>query len=201
MDKIKKVTDMMEHPELYSEEDFREMLLDDDSRLTFKAIAELEAAFDAQDDTLQQVDDGDKPHHSATPLWRKIAAAVVGVCLLSGVAYAAVVSGVFSSSPKQDIANVADSVATVGKTQYVEVKNDGKTIDVKKVFENATLEQVLHDIGYVNRKAVAFRTDSVRLLRLYYQWDSRHGLDKNIEELNRFEKINIIIKADSLIVD
>ena len=192
---------MMEHPELYSEEDFREMLLDDDSRLTFKAIAELEAAFDAQDDTLQQVDDGDKPHHSATPLWRKIAAAVVGVCLLSGVAYAAVVSGVFSSSPKQDIANVADSVATVGKTQYVEVKNDGKTIDVKKVFENATLEQVLHDIGYVNRKAVAFRTDSVRLLRLYYQWDSRHGLDKNIEELNRFEKINITIKADSLIVD
>ena len=187
MDKIKKVTDMMEHPELYSEEDFREMLLDDDSRLTFKAIAELEAAFDAQDDTLQQVDDGDKPHHSATPLWRKIAAAVVGVCLLSGVAYAAVVSGVFSSSPKQDIANVADSVATVGKTQYVEVKNDGKTIDVKKVFENATLEQVLHDIGYVNRKAVAFRTDSV--------------LDKNIEELNRFEKINITIKADSLIVD
>ena len=107
----------------------------------------------------------------------------------------------FSSSPKQDIANVADSVATVGKTQYVEVKNDGKTIDVKKVFENATLEQVLHDIGYVNRKAVAFRTDSVRLLRLYYQWDSRHGLDKNIEELNRFEKINITIKADSLIVD
>ena len=201
MDKIKKVTDMMEHPELYSEEDFREMLLDDDSRLTFKAIAELEAAFDAQDDTLQQVDDGDKHHHSATPLWRKIAAAVVGVCLLSGVAYAAVVSGVFSSSPKQDIANVADSVATVGKTQYVEVKNDGKTIDVKKVFENATLEQVLHDIGYVNRKAVAFRTDSVRLLRLYYQWDSRHGLDKNIEELNRFEKINITIKADSLIVD
>lgn len=201
MDKIKKVTDMMEHPELYSEEDFREMLLDDDSRLTFKAIAELEAAFDAQDDTLQQVDDGDKPHHSATPLWRKIAAAVVGVCLLSGVAYAAVVSGVFSSSPKQDIANVADSVATVGKTQYVEVKNDGKSIDVKKVFENATLEQVLHDIGYVNRKAVAFRTDSVRLLRLYYQWDSRHGLDKNIEELNRFEKINITIKADSLIVD
>lgn len=201
MDKIKKVTDMMEHPELYSKEDFREMLLDDDSRLTFKAIAELEAAFDAQDDTLQQVDDGDKPHHPATPLWRKIAAAVVGVCLLSGVAYAAVVSGVFSSSPKQDIANVADSVATVGKTQYVEVKNDGKTIDVKKVFENATLEQVLHDIGYVNRKAVAFRTDSVRLLRLYYQWDSRHGLDKNIEELNRFEKINITIKADSLIVD
>lgn len=201
MDKIKKVTDMMEHPELYSEEDFREMLLDDDSRLTFKAIAELEAAFDAQDDTLQQVDDGDKPHHSATPLWRKIAAAVVGVCLLSGVAYAAVVSGVFSSSPKQDIANVADSVATVGKTQYVEVKNDGKTIDVKKVFENATLEQVLHDIGYVNRKAVAFRTDSVRLLRLYYQWDSRHGLDKNIEELNRFEKINITVKGDSLIVD
>ena len=201
MDKIKKVTDMMEHPELYSEEDFREMLLDDDSRLTFKAIAELEAAFDAQDDTLQQVDDGDKPHHQATPLWRKIAAAVVGVCLLSGVAYAAVVSGVFGSSPKQDIANVADSVATVGKTQYVEVKNDGKTIDVKKVFENATLEQVLHDIGYVNRKAVAFRTDSVRLLRLYYQWDSRHGLDKNIEELNRFEKINITIKADSLIVD
>lgn len=201
MDKIKKVTDMMEHPELYSEEDFREMLLDDDSRLTFKAIAELEAAFDAQDDTLQQVDYGDKPHHPATPLWRKIAAAVVGVCLLSGVAYAAVVSGVFGSSPKQDIANVADSVATVGKTQYVEVKNDGKTIDVKKVFENATLEQVLHDIGYVNRKAVAFRTDSVRLLRLYYQWDSRHGLDKNIEELNRFEKINITIKADSLIVD
>ncbi|MGN0281939.1 MAG: hypothetical protein ACI4B3_06540 [Prevotella sp.] len=202
MDKIKKISNMMEHPELYGEDDFRQALLDDDSRLTFKTIADLEAALDAENESLQLTDSDDTTRHNATtPLWHKIAAAVVGICLLSGVAYAAVVSGVFSSSPKQETVATADSVATVGKTQYVEVKDNGKTLDVKKVFENATLEQVLHDIGYVNGKAVAFRTDSVRLLRLYYEWDSRRGLDKNVEELNRFEKINITIKGDSLIVE
>lgn len=199
MDKIKRITDMMEHPELYSEDDFQQALLDDDSRLTFKTIADLEAALDAESET--PLAESEEPRHSTSPLWHKIAAAVVGICLLSGVAYAAVVSGVFSSALKQDVVVSADSVSTVGKTQYVEVKDDGKTIDIRKLFENATLEQVLHDIGYANRKVVAFRTDSVRQLRLYYEWNSRHGLNKNIEELNRFEKINITVKGDSLIVD
>lgn len=195
MDKTERIIDMMEHPEQYSEDDFQKLLLDDDSRTTFKTIAEMGAALMPEDDnSVNNVSAG-------RPLWRKIAAAVVAVCLLSGMAYAAVVSGVFSSSTKGDDTVNADSVAKVGKTKYVEVKDDGKTMVVKKTFENATLEQVLHDIGYVHRKAVAFRTDSTRLLRLYYEWDSRKGLDKNVEELNRFEKINITVKGDSLIVD
>lgn len=200
MDKTERIIDMMEHPELYAKDDFQQLLDDDDSRSTFQAIAEMEAALELANDT---------PLHSTTPttktattpLWRKIAAAIVGVCLLSGMAYAAVVSGVFSKPLSHDIDVKPDSVAKVGKTRLVEVKDNGKNIVVKKTFENATLQQVLHDIGYVNRKAVAFRTDSVRLLRLYYEWDSRQGLEKNIEELNRFEKINITVKGDSLIVD
>lgn len=200
MDKTERIIDMMEHPELYAKDDFQQLLDDDDSRSTFQAIAEMEAALELANDT---------PHHSTTsattpattPLWRKIAAAIVGVCLITGMAYAAVVSDVFSKPQSHDIDVMPDSVAKVGKTRLVEVKDNGKTIVVKKTFENATLQQVLHDIGYVNRKAVAFRTDSVRLLRLYYEWDSRQGLEKNIEELNRFEKINITVKGDSLIVD
>ena len=196
MDKTERIIDMMEHPELYAKDDFQQLLDDDDSRSTFQAIAEMEAALELANDT---------PHDSTTsattPLWRKIAAAIVGVCLLSGMAYAAVVSGVFSKPQSHDIDVKPDSVAKVGKTRLVEVKDNGKNIVVKKTFENATLQQVLHDIGYVNRKAVAFRTDSVRMLRLYYEWDSRQGLEKNIEELNRFKKINITVKGDSLIVD
>ena len=201
MDNIERINNILEHPELYSEEELQELLLDDDSRLTFKTVTDLEAALEVESDTRQQTLGNSMSHHTPTPLWRKIAAAVVGICLLSGVAYAAVKSGVFSSSPRQETTVVADSVSTVGKTQYVEVKKEGNTIDIKIVFENATLEQVLHDVGYVNQKAVAFRTDSIRQLRLYYEWDSRHGLDRNVEELNRFERINITIKGDSLIVD
>lgn len=201
MEKIKRIDNMIEHPELYSENDFQEMLNDNECRDIFRTITDVEAALDAENDILQKKDNDGKPQKTAISPWHKIAAAVVGICLLSGVAYAAVVSGVFSSSPKQEPVAVADSVTTVGKTQYVEVKDDGKSMDIKKLFENATLEQVLHDIGYVNSKAVAFRTDSVRQLRLYYEWDSRQGLERNIEELNRFEKINITIKGDSLIVD
>ena len=89
MDNIERINNILEHPELYSEEELQELLLDDDSRLTFKTVTDLEAALEVESDTRQQTLGNSMSHHTPTPLWRKIAAAVVGICLLSGVAYAA----------------------------------------------------------------------------------------------------------------
>ena len=55
--------------------------------------------------------------------------------------------------------------------------------------------------GRVFSKQHAYRSDKAKTLRLYYRLDTRRGLEKNIEELNTFENINIEIKGDTLVVD
>ena len=54
MDNIERINNILEHPELYSEEELQELLLDDDSRLTFKTVTDLEAALEVESDTRQQ---------------------------------------------------------------------------------------------------------------------------------------------------
>ena len=50
-------------------------------------------------------------------------------------------------------------------------------------------------------KQHTYRSDKAKTLRLYYRLDTRRGLEKNIEELNTFENINIEINGDTLVVD
>ena len=53
MDKIERIIDMTEHPERYTEDELRQMLIDDDegSRI-YKTISEINVAFDMEKDAL-----------------------------------------------------------------------------------------------------------------------------------------------------
>ena len=59
----------------------------------------------------------------------------------------------------------------------------------------------LSDIATTFNKQQAYRSDQAKTLRLYFRLDTRRGLQKNIEELNTFENINIEIKGDTIVVD
>ena len=85
MDKIERIIDMTEHPERYTEDELRQMLIDDDegSRI-YKTISEINVAFNMENGMrlLQK-----SKQHSFI---NKAAAAVIAICLISGITYAAV---------------------------------------------------------------------------------------------------------------
>ena len=64
-----------------------------------------------------------------------------------------------------------------------------------------TESSTVADIARAYSKLPAYRTQKADSLRLYFRLDIRRGLEKNIEELNTFENINIEIKGDTLVVD
>ena len=74
MDKTKRIIDMTEHPERYSEDELRQLLMDDEEgRKIYRTICELCAALDGSAAVATR----------RLPLVGKIAAVFVGVCLLS----------------------------------------------------------------------------------------------------------------------
>ena len=48
---------------------------------------------------------------------------------------------------------------------------------------------------------VVYRTDDVRSLRLFYQWEPEYSLDKVVEMLNTFEAFSIRHEGNRLIVE
>ena len=46
-----------------------------------------------------------------------------------------------------------------------------------------------------------YRSDDVRSLRLFYQWEPEYSLDKVVEMLNNFDAISIRHEGNQLIVE
>ncbi len=195
MDKTERIIDMTEHPEKYSEEELRQMLIDDDEgRMLYKTITELNAAFGME----AGQDDG-KLTFTVRGLRRKVAAVVVGVCLLSGIAYAAVSSGLFSARQESKVETAANTTAAVSTQQrQTPVAEPVKTV---KTYEDVTLEKILADIAATYGMTVEYKSDKARLLRLYFKFDAARGLEKTVGELNTFDNINISIQEKNIIVE
>lgn len=83
---------MTEHPDQYSEDELRQLLIDDDEgRKIYRTICEINAALELNTNVKT----------SRGTMIRKIAAVFVGVCLLSGLAYAAVSTGLFGKTEQK----------------------------------------------------------------------------------------------------
>ena len=197
MDKIERIIDMTEHPERYSQDELQKMLIEDDegSRI-YKTISEVNAALGMEKDVKMK----HASSKTASRFMQKVAAAIIGICLISGIAYAAVVIMKKPSAPEETevVAPVAPKTesSTVADTPV-----SSSSSPIVKTYEDAPLSEIVSDIARVFSKQHAYRSDKAKTLRLYYRLDTRRGLEKNIEELNTFENINIEINGDTLVVD
>ena len=70
-----------------------------------------------------------------------------------------------------------------------------------QLFEEAPLEQVLTVLAAHYGVEVEYRTDDVRALRLFYQWEPEYTLDKVVDMLNNFEAFSIRHEGNKLIVE
>lgn len=195
MDKIERIIDMTEHPERYTEDELRQMLIDDDEgNRIYKTISELNVAFNM--DSGMRLSQKTKKYHFIN----KAAAAIIAICLISGITYAAVAFIQRPSTPAK-VETTAPSNSSSPAAQVPDVPVSSTQTPIVKTYEDTPLSTIVADIARVFSKQQAYRSDKAQSLRLYFRLDTRRGLEKNIEELNTFENINIEIKGDTLVVD
>jgi len=147
-------------------------------------------------------------HESAiiVPLWRKIAAAVVVVVACVGIAIAAVHTGFFglghSENQPEKVVQQANNPENTFTDKALAPTPDTLSMAVEpRLFEDVPLEQMLAELAAHYGVEVEYRSDDVRSLRLFYQWEPEYSLDKVVEMLNNFEAISIRHEGNQLIVE
>ena len=214
--KIDRLLAMLDHPERYSEQEIMDTVNhDDETREFYRSLTQAARARRSQRSLFQPMD-MDKAWkqfeqtHLATQkhgrLWQRVAATVIGVLMMSGIAWATVYTVrhfISTDQPKQTTENVAtppqaesDAVGTnLGVADSSAVKNEAPV-----VFDNTPLEQMLDEIAACYGMRVEFQNEDARNLRFHFVWNKGDGLEKVLEDMSHFESITIEQTDNRLIV-
>ena len=201
--------DMQEHPEKYTDEQMEHLLADEEVKEFLRDLAMARMA--GKKATPKKVDVDKAWKEFANGSYRnrmKIAASIVGIIFLSGVALAAVQNGWlnFSTSdkvvdnkvmteqivPTNTLANDSLKAMTVEPTDSLDMK--------PVVFDNAELGTILMQMADFYHVKVEYMNANTQHVRLFFNWNKTKTLEQNMELLNAFNRIQIEYADGTLIV-
>ena len=132
--------------------------------------------------------------------WMQIAAAFIGLLMLSGIAYAAI--HIVSSNRSQQAETAADTTA-VANSQLSTLNAQLGTADSipqTRIFENTPLDEMITEIAQYYNKVADIESEGAHELRLYYKWEPKDALEEVVADLNHFDHVSLAIEDDKLIV-
>ena len=179
--------DMQEHPEKYSDEQIEAMMDDLDQ------MPDVESAWQKFNDN--------HPHAAMLSIRRfQIAASIIGVIMVSSIAFAAI--HIIRKYQKPQQPTVTNVTATSSQPSALDSqKADADTVSVEpRVFDNVPLDKMLIEMAGYYGVAVEFQFDEARQLRLHFVWDHNESLDHVVDRLNNFEAVDIVCEPKKLIV-
>ena len=216
--------DMQEHPEKYTDEQVERLLADEEVKEFFHELAMARMAGKKANPKDVDVDEAWKEfvqaHHEgkmeidagkSKGVYRnrmKIAASIVGIIFLSGVALAAIHNG-WLGFPASDLA--ADNKAATEQLATTQaLPNDSlraataerpEALDRKPgVFDDAALGPILAPLAGVAQVKVEYVDAGAQHIRLFFNWNKTKTLDQNLEILNAFDRIQIEYIDGTLVV-
>ena len=178
--------DMQEAPDKYSDQEI-EAMIDD---------------LDRQPDVDEAWQQFARHIPSARPVnaWRKVAAILIGILTISGLSIAAV--HIMRQAQRTEIAQPTDPIAAAGSP--LTAHHSPLTPDTASIhpvtFDNVPLDKMLAEIAEYHHSEVVFQNEDARQLRFYFVWYRQQPLDKVIETLNHFERVDIAIDDKKLTV-
>lgn len=201
--------DMQEHPEKYTDEQMEHLLADEEVKGFLRDLAMARMAGKKATPKKVDVDKAWKEFSNGSYRNRmKIAASIVGIIFLSGVALAAVQNGWlnFSTSdkvvdnkamaeqivPSNTLANDSLKAMTVEPTDSLDMK--------PVVFDNAELGTILMQMADFYHVKVEYMNANTQHVRLFFNWNKTKTLEQNMELLNAFDRIQIEYVEGILIV-
>lgn len=214
--------DMQEHPEKYTDEQVERLLADEEVQEFLRDLAMARMA--GKKVTPKKVDvdkawkEFSEKHNKAksisnganTPYRNRmqIAASIIGIIFLSGVALAAVQNGwlKFAVSDK-----VADNKTTTEQTVKQKPSADDSlkavtaepkdSLDMKPVvFDNTELGTILTQMTDFYHVKVRYDNADTQHVRLFFNWNKTKTLEQNLEILNAFDRIQIEYAEGELVV-
>lgn len=215
--------DMQEYPEKYTDEQMEHLLADEEVKEFLRDLAMARMAGKKATPKKVDVDKAwkefaethnkdlltDKKEANSTYRNRmKIAASIVGIIFLSGVALAAVQNGWFKFSTSDKV--VEEKAATEQTANSKQLANDSlkamtveptDSLDMKPVvFDNAELGIVLMQMADFYNVKVEYMNANTQHVRLFFNWNKTKTLEQNMELLNAFDRIQIEYVEGILIV-
>ena len=201
--------DMQEHPEKYTDEQIERLLADEEVKDFLRDLAMARMA--GKKATPKKVDVDKAWKEFANGSYRnrmKIAASVVGIIFLSGVAFAAVQNGWFKFSTSAKA--VEDKTATEQIVNSKQLVNDSlkaittepkDSLDMKPVvFDNAELGTILTQMADFYHVKVEYVNANTQHVRLFFNWNKTKTLEQNLELLNAFDRIQVEYVEGTLMV-
>ena len=201
--------DMQEHPEKYTDEQIERLLADEEVKDFLRDLAMARMAGKKAMPKKVDVDKAWKEFANGSYRNRmKIAASVVGIIFLSGVAFAAVQNGWFKFSTSDKA--VEDKTATEQIVNSKQLVNDSlkarttepkDSLDMKPVvFDNAELGTILTQMADFYHVKVEYANANTQHVRLFFNWNKTKTLEQNLELLNAFDRIQIEYVEGTLMV-
>lgn len=231
IDKWDILLDLLESPSKYSETQKDEILGDEEMMDMYRQMVEVRQTLDSQkkneemclpsideeweklkEKKSHEVDSDAKVKQSAkiVTLWspmRKVAA-VAAVLVVSGFAFAAIHLAVrsYHDSPSLETSQAQvenkDSVQRVAaEVQKTDVANDSVSAKLPLLYENMELQDILKPIAQHFNLQVEYKSEASKHIRLYLQLTEQMSLEEIIELMNHFEKVNVHVEGNSLIVE
>ena len=214
---------MMEHPEKYSDQQWQEILNDPDCRrlydmlsLTHSAVAakavedkltddEILSGWTKVEKAVKEKEQQPSPTAKIIPLRRwKVAAVVIAVVGLTGLAVAAVSNHWFE--PRQEQPAVAQTTAVSHKTTVTPavkdtVKTMPQTTPKPKTFVNVPLVDILTELSSYYHVQVIWKNEQAKQLRFYFEWDPQDDMDAIADKLNHFQSVQLSVENGQLVVE
>lgn len=201
--------DIQEHPEKYTDEQVEHLLADEEVKEFLRDLAMARMAGKKATPKKVDVDKAWKEFSNGSYRNRmKIAASIVGIIFLSGVALAAVQNGWlnFSTSdkvvdnkamaeqivPSNTLANDSLKAMTVEPTDSLDMK--------PVVFDDAELGTILAQLSGFYHVKVEYVDAGAQHIRLFFNWNKTKTLEQNLEILNAFDRIQIEYIDGTLLV-
>lgn len=214
--------DMQEHPEKYTDEQVEHLLADEEAQEFLRDLAMARMAgrkavpkkvdvdkawkeFSEKHNKAKSISNGaNTSYHNRM----QIAASIIGIIFLSGVALAAVQNGwlKFAASDK-----VADNKVVAEQTDKSSLSVDDSlkavtaepndSLDMKPVvFDNAELGTILTQMADFYHVKVRYDNADTQPVRLFFNWNKMKTLEQNLEILNAFDRIQIEYAEGELVV-
>jgi len=201
--------DMQEHPDKYTDEQIEHLLTDEEVKEFLRDLAMARMAGKKATPKMVDVDKAWKEFSNGSYRNRmKIAASIVGIIFLSGVALAAVQNGWlnFSTSDKVvDNKAMAEQIVPLNTLANDSLKamtvEPTDSLDMKPVvFDDAELGTVLMQMADFYHVKVEYMNANTQHVRLFFNWNKTKTLEQNMELLNAFDRIQIEYVEGILIV-
>ena len=206
---IRQLQEMLDNPEAYTEQEIQNIInRDEDTRETYRLMVEAKRCNrQRQTDKPTDVDAAwqrfneiyqSKRHGFG---WMKIAASLIGVLLVSGIAFAAIqiIRYTQQNTPKNE--EVINSPKPANITPADTLTTDTITVPQPIIYDNIPLEKMLPEIAAHYDAKVTFVNDEARQLRFRFVWNPQKGINQVVSDLNQFERLTVTLKDNQIIVE